>query len=206
MQQKFNSLSDKFFIEKSVKIDKTAIIYPGVILSGTTIIEAGAVIMPGCVIVDSKVGKNTIVKNSYIEKSEIGEGCEVGPFSNLRPGSIISDKVKVGAFCETKNVCVGRLSKISHLCYVGDAVVGEKCNIGCGVVFANFNGKIKQKTHIGNHVFVGCNVNLVAPLRVSDDAYICAGTTVTEDVSKGAFVIGRTRAVSKDCKAKIYWE
>ncbi|MCR5553879.1 MAG: hypothetical protein K6F08_03965 [bacterium] len=206
MQPKFNSLLDKSLIEKSVKIDKTAIIYPGVLISGTTIIDAGAVIMPGCVIVDSKIGKNTIVKNSYIEKSEVGENCEIGPFSNLRPGSIISDKVKVGAFCETKNACVGRLSKISHLCYVGDAVVGERCNIGSGVVFANFNGKIKQKTHIGNHVFVGANVNLVAPLNICDNAYICAGTTVTEDVSKGAFVIGQARAVSKDCNPKIYWE
>ena len=109
----------------------------------------------------------------------------------------MADNVKVGAFVELKNAYVGKGTKIPHLSYVGDAELGENVNVGCGVVFANYDGKKKQKSKVGNNVFIGCNVNIVAPVNIADDTYICAGTTVTKDTQPGDFVIGRVRQENK---------
>lgn len=128
----------------------------------------------------------------------------IGPFAHLRTGSKIGDNVRVGNFCEIKNSEIGSNSKISHLAYVGDAVVGKNCNIGCGVIFVNYNGKIKQKTFVGDNVFVGSNVNLIAPLNIGNSAYICAGTTVDKSVEANDFVIGRVRQEVKKGKSSKY--
>ena len=122
------------------------------------------------------------------------------PFAHIRPNCIFGDNVKIGAFVEVKNSFIGNGTKVPHLSYVGDAEIGENVNIGCGVVFANYNGQIKQKSKIGNNVFVGCNVNIVAPVTIADDTYICAGTTVTNDTNVGDFVIGRVRQENKKRK------
>ena len=105
---------------------------------------------------------------------------------------------------EIKNSKVGKGTKIAHLTYVGDAEIGENCNIGCGVIFVNYNGKEKNKIKIGNNVFVGSNCNLIAPLNIGDNVYICAGTTVTKDLAEGDFVIGRVREETKPNRAYKY--
>lgn len=184
-------ISKESIIGKNVKIENN------VKILGNCFVEDNVVIKSGSVLTDTVVGNSTIIDNSILDKSKIGKNCKIGPFAHIRPNCIFADNVKVGAFVEIKNACVGKGTKIPHLSYVGDAEIGENVNIGCGVVFANYNGKIKQKSKIGNNVFVGCNVNIVAPVSIADDTYICAGTTVTKDTDVGDFVIGRVRQENK---------
>lgn len=191
MKTKNIEISKESIIGKNVKIEND------VKILGNCCIEDNVVIKSGSVLTDTVIGNSTIVDNSILDKSKVGKNCKIGPFAHIRPNCIFADNVKVGAFVEIKNACVGKGTKIPHLSYVGDAEIGENVNIGCGVVFANYNGKIKQKSKIGNNVFVGCNVNIVAPVSIADDTYICAGTTVTKDTDVGDFVIGRVRQENK---------
>ncbi len=188
---------------KNVIIDKTVILGKGVEIQenveilGTCKIGDYTIIKSGCRLKDTNLGNNCILDGAIIEKSEIGNNCSIGPFTHIRPNSILQDNIKVGSFVEIKNSKIGKGTKVPHLSYVGDAEIGENCNIGCGVVFANYNGKIKQRSTIGNNVFIGCNVNIVAPVNIADDTYICAGTTVTDDTEQGNFVIGRVHQQNK---------
>lgn len=161
-------------------------------------------IYPNSYIFNSIIGKGTKIYSSFIENSEIGACCQVGPFAHLRTGSKIRDYVRIGNFCEIKNSIIGKNSKVSHLAYVGDAEIGENCNIGCGVIFVNYNGKIKQKSIVNDNVFVGSNVNVIAPVKIEKGAYICAGTTVDKDIQENDFVIGRVRAEIKKSRAEKY--
>lgn len=156
------------------------------------------------VITNSTIGADVKVEQSYIEDSIVGESTTIGPFAHLRPNSIIGKNCKIGNFCEIKNSVIGDGTKVSHLAYVGDAVVGKNCNIGCGVIFVNYNGKQKNKIEIGDNVFVGSNCNLIAPLKIESNVYICAGTTVTQDLKSDDFVIGRAMQVVKSNRAKDY--
>ena len=178
-------------IGKNTKIDKS------VILSGKCIIGDNCTILAGSILTDARIGNNCYIENSTIEESVIGEHCHIGPYSHLRPNCVLADRVKVGSFAEIKNSNIGEGSKIPHLSYVGDADVGKNVNVGCGVVFANYNGQIKQRSTIGDNVFIGCNVNIVAPVNIANGTYICAGTTVTKDTEEGDFVIGRVRQENK---------
>ena len=153
---------------------------------------------------NSIIGKNVQIEASFLEDSEIGEGTHIGPFSHLRPNSKIGKNCKIGNFCEIKNSTIGDGTKVSHLAYVGDAVVGKNCNIGCGVIFANYNGRTKNKITVGNNVFIGSNSNIIAPVNIADDVYICAGSTITKDIEKGDFVIGRSRETIKKGRAYQY--
>ena len=164
---------------------------------------------------NAKIDKLSVVENctieddvqieqSYLEDSIIHKGTKIGPFAHLRPGCEIGQNCKIGNFCEIKNSKIGDGTKISHLAYVGDALVGKNCNIGCGVIFANYNGRQKNKIEIGDNVFVGSNCNLIAPLKIASNVYICAGTTVTQDLIEDDFVIGRARQVVKPNRAKDY--
>ena len=127
-------------------------------------------------------------------ESTIGKGTTVGPFAYVRPGSQVGEKCRIGDFVELKKVTVGNGTKISHLTYVGDADLGERINIGCGTVFANYDGKHKYRSTVGNDVFIGCNTNLISPVRVADGVYIATGTTISEDVTEPeSLVIGRPR-------------
>lgn len=173
-------------------------------LLGNTTIGDNTKIYSGSVIIDSVVHSGSIIKSSYLEKTVVGTNCNVGPFANLRAGSVLCSQVKVGAFCEIKNSVIGSLTKISHLCYIGDASISRECNFGCGVVFANFNGKTKQKIKVGKGCFIGCNVNLIAPLIIEDGVYVCAGTTVTKNLEANDFVIGRAREEIKKNRAIKY--
>ncbi len=147
----------------------------------------------------------TLLPNNVIEGAVIKNGASVGPFARIRPNSVIGENCKIGNFVEIKNSVIGCGCKISHLAYVGDVQMGADCNIGCGVIFANYDGKNKHKTTLGDHVFVGSNCNIIAPVQIEDSSYICAGTTVVQNVKAGDFVIGRVRQENKAEKAKKYW-
>lgn len=182
---------------KNCKVGNNCKIDKNVKFLGNCIIGNNVVILGDSVIENCKIGDDVVIKSSYLTESEVENNCTIGPFSHLRKGSFIKQAVKIGAFVEIKNSKIGVNSKVPHFAYVGDAVVGERVNIGCGVVFANYDGKEKRQSVIGNDVFIGCNVNIVAPVKVADKTYICAGTTVTKDTDVGDFVIGRVRQENK---------
>ncbi len=184
---------DNTYIDAGVSVGIDAVIYPGVTLEGNTVIAEEAVLYPGSRISNSTIGKGTKVQNSVILDSQVGENSTIGPYAYLRPGSVIGSGCRVGDFVEVKNSVIKDGAKVSHLSYIGDGEIGEKSNIGCGVVFVNYDGQKKSKTVVGKNVFVGCNVNLVAPVTVEDGAYIAAGSTVTKDVEKDALCIARAR-------------
>lgn len=195
---KSNEVFDKNIIHNDCKIDI------GCSIENGSVIEKDVKIRHNSVIIKSKICMGSSVDFSYIEDSDIGENCVIGPFARIRPNSKICDNVKIGNFVEIKNSVIGNGTKISHLAYVGDALVGENCNIGCGVIFANYNGKEKNKIVVGNNCFIGSNCNLIAPLSIADNTYICAGTTVTKDTKEYDFVIGRAKETVKENRAKKY--
>jgi len=162
-------------IDKTVDIKSGAEIFSPNVFLGNTVISGETIVYPYCFLKDCKIGKN----------------CNVGPFATLREGSQVGDGCRVGNFVEIKNSVLADGTKSAHHAYIGDATVGENTNVGCGVVFANFDGKSKHKTQVGKNCFLGCNTNLVAPLKIGDDCFVAAGTTVTKDADKNSFVIGR---------------
>ncbi len=189
---------DSVYIEEDVVIGNDTEIWPGVVLKGKTIIGSGCVIGKDTIIEDSTIGDGTDILKSVIKSSEIGEGTHVGPFAYLRPGSTVGSECRVGDFVEIKNAVFGDGSKASHLAYIGDADVGKNVNVGCGVVFANYDGVHKFRTTVGDRAFIGSNSNLVAPVEVDDDAYIAAGTTVTVPVPEGSLCVGRAREIIEE--------
>jgi len=186
------------YINADVEIGIDTVIYPGVILEAGTKIGEDCIIGPNSRIVSSVIGNNVEVNNSIVLESSIGDGTKVGPFAYIRPGSVVGCNVKIGDFVELKKADIGDKTKISHLTYVGDAKVGKNVNIGCGVVFVNYDGKQKHKTIVGDNAFIGCNTNLVAPVTVGNDSYIAAGSTITEEVPEHALAIARERQVNKE--------
>ena len=190
-----------FFIDskndKDSKISMQAKIYPNVLILGKSEVCDGAVIYPNSVIINSYIGENVVVKSSFIEDSKVCGSAQIGPFSNIKQNSIIGQSSVIGNFVEVKNSAIGENVKAKHHSYIGDAEVGDGCNIGCGVIFVNFDGKTKSKIKLGKNCFVGCNSNLIAPLILAEKTYICAGTTVTKNTMAGDFVIGRCREIIK---------
>jgi len=174
------------------------IIYPGTILEKGTVIGENCIIGPNSRIVGATIGNNVEVNNSVVLESTIGDDTHVGPFAYMRPGSTVGRHVKIGDFVEIKNSNIGDETKISHLTYVGDADVGKNVNLGCGVVFVNYDGKKKNRTVVGDNAFIGCNVNLVSPVKVGEDAYIAAGSTITEEVPENSLAIARCRQTIKE--------
>lgn len=146
--------------------------------------------------VDTVIHPNTTIKEGVI----IGSNCEIGPNAYIREGCIIGNDVKIGNCVEIKKTIIGNRTKVPHFIYLGDAQVGEDCNIGCGTITCNYDGKNKYKTLIGNRAFIGSNVNLVAPVTIGDDTLIAAGSTITDDVPSGKMGIARQRQVNKDRK------
>ncbi|MBE7087486.1 MAG: hypothetical protein E7369_04210 [Clostridiales bacterium] len=192
------------FVGKNVKFGKNVVVYGNNYLDGDITVGDNVVLYPFNYVSDSVICENTTLKSSDITKSKIGANCSVGPYSRLRPNTVIGDNCKIGNFVEIKNSVIGSGCKISHLTYVGDATLGENCNVGCGVVFVNYNGKIKQRTVVGNNCFIGSNANVISPVNISDNVYICAGTTVTENCDSWDFVIGRERQINKRDLARKY--
>ena len=187
----------------------TTYIEPGVIIGQDTVIEPNVHLRAGTVIGKNvKVGANSIVTNckihdgvdilnSVMVDSEVCEGAHIGPFAYLRPNSKIGKNVKIGDFVEIKNASLDEGTKVSHLTYVGDSDVGKKVNFGCGCVTVNYDGKKKYRTTIGDNAFIGCNTNLVSPVTVKDNAYIAAGSTITDEVPESALAIARSRQINK---------
>lgn len=186
------------YIDANVKIGRDVTIYPGCILEGNTVIDEDCDIGPGSRIRNAVIGKGVSIQNSVVLESTIGEGTSVGPFAYIRPGNTIGKFARIGDFVEMKNTNFGDYSKASHLTYVGDGDVGSNVNLGCGVVFVNYDGQKKHRTVVGDNCFIGCNVNLVAPVKVNDNSYIAAGTTVTREVPEGSLAIGRARQENKE--------
>ena len=194
------------YIEEGVTIGKNVIIYPGNYITGKTIIEDNVTLLPNNYIDNSIIKKGSKIHSSVIETSEVGERCIVGPYAHLRPHSILKNSVKVGNFCEIKNSTIGDNTKVSHLAYIGDAIIGRSSNIGCGVIFVNYNGKIKANTYVGDNCFIGSNVNIIAPLSIANNSYICAGTTLTKSTLENDFVIARPKEIIKADYAAKYME
>ena len=181
------------YIDAEVEVGQDTIIYPNTCLEGTTKIGADCEIGPGTRFTNMTVGDNVQVQFSYCHDSEICDGVIMGPYVHIRPGSKISAKVKIGNFVEVKNSSIGEGSKLPHLQYIGDTDMGAGCNMGCGTITVNYDGKKKFRTTIGDNVFVGCNSNLVAPVTLADGVYVAAGSTITKDVPKNNLAIARSR-------------
>lgn len=191
-------------IDKTVVIGNNVTIYENNRIEGNSVIGDNVTIYPGCYIIDCNIGESTKIKSSELEKSKVGKNCSIGPYAHLRPNSVLFDDVKVGNFVEIKNAEIGKGTKVSHLAYVGDAKLGSGCNVGCGAIFVNYNGKTKNTTNVGDNCFIGSNCNVIAPVNIKNNSYICAGTTVTDDINSGDFVIGRVKQVVKPDKARLY--
>ena len=184
---------DNVYIDEEVRIGEGTVIGPCVRLEGSTIIGKNCKIEQNSRIANATIGDDVSIDNSVILDSSVGSNTSVGPFAYIRPGSTIGEACKVGDFVEVKNASMGNGSKSAHLTYIGDADIGENVNLGCGVVFVNYDGKNKHRSTVGDGCFIGCNVNLVSPVDVGDGAYIAAGSTVTKDIPKDALSVGRAR-------------
>ena len=180
------------------RIEAGALIMPGCYIYGRSHIEAMAKVGPNAMIVDSVIGCGASVKSSQVIESGVGSHTTVGPYAYIRPGCDVGEKVRIGDFVELKKAKIGNGTKIAHLSYLGDIELGERCNIGGGVIVVNYDGKKKYKTVVGNDCFIGCNVNLVSPVHLGDDSYVSAGSTITDDVPSQALAIARARQVNKE--------
>ncbi len=182
------------YVDRTVDVGKDTVLYPNCHLQGATKIGERCVIEPGVKITDSIIGNDVTVRsNSVITESKIEEGVSIGPFAHLRPLSEVKAKAKIGNFVEVKKSIIGRGSKANHLTYIGDCQVGEDVNVGAGTITCNYDGVEKHQTIIGDRVFVGSNVELVAPVKIGNGSSIGAGTTITKDVPEGALAISRVR-------------
>lgn len=185
---------ESVWIEPDVLLEGNVEIYPDVMLRGNTRLGKNVVIGKGCVLENAHVGDGatlepySIVKNSRVEAEAV-----VGPFAHIRDGSLIGKKSHIGNFVEVKKSSIGEDVKAKHLSYIGDAVLENRVNIGAGVVFANFDGKRKHQSHVGQGAFIGSNSLLVAPLKVGSHSFVAGGSVITKDVPDGDLAITRPR-------------
>ena len=186
------------YIGADVVIGNDTIVYPNVVLEGKTVIGSGNVIGMNCRFVDSTIGDDNDIQSTVIVESNVGNGCKIGPMAYLRPGTVLADNVKIGDFVEVKKSQVGTGTKIPHLSYVGDSVVGSGVNIGCGTITCNYDGVHKYQTTIKDGAFIGSNTNLVAPVTVEENAFIGAGSTITKDVPDSALAVTRAELRLKE--------
>lgn len=185
------------YIEADVEIGLDTIIYPNVVIGGKTVIGEGVIISSSSEVRDAKIGNDVHIKQSVIHDSAVGDGTTIGPFAQLRPGSDLGHNVKVGNFVEVKKSTLKDDVKVSHLSYIGDASIGENTNVGCGAITVNYDGKEKHLTEVGRDSFIGCNANLIAPIKIGDRSFVAAGSTVTDEVPDDSLAIGRTRQTTK---------
>lgn len=186
------------YIDLDVKIGMDTIIEPNVILKGNTVIGEDCIIGANSKIIDSRISDDVKIENSTVLESNIDSNTTVGPYAYIRPNCNIGKNVKIGDFVEVKNSNIDDNTKASHLTYIGDANLGKGINLGCGVVFVNYDGKNKFRTTVEDNSFIGCNTNLIAPVKVEENSYIAAGSTITDDVPKNNLAIARARQVNKD--------
>jgi bifunctional UDP-N-acetylglucosamine pyrophosphorylase/glucosamine-1-phosphate N-acetyltransferase len=181
------------WIDVQATLGRDAVVHPNTQLLGATVLAETAEVGPNCTLTDTFVGAGARVTNATTEGAEIGPEATVGPYTYLRPGTRLARGAKAGGFVEMKNAEIGEGSKVPHLSYVGDARIGEGCNIGAGTITANYDGVAKHRTEIGDHVFVGSDTVLVAPSLLADGAFVAAGSTVTAPVGPGELAVARGR-------------
>ena len=190
------------YIEADVVIGSDTILEANVSLKGQTCIGAQCQIGANTEIHDSQLADGVSVTQSVIESSTVATGATVGPFAHLRPNSHLGQEVHIGNFVEVKNSTLGAGVKSGHLTYIGDADLGRDINIGCGTIFVNYDGKKKHRSTVGDQAFIGCNANIVSPVKIGGQTFIAAGTTVTRDVPDQALAISRV----KQDNIPNYWQ
>ena len=188
---------DTAYIDADVKIGCDTLIEGNVVIKGNTEIGDDCVVTSGSRIIDSKIANNVTVTSSTVEQAEMDEFSDVGPNSHLRPKAIIRKGAHIGNFVEIKNAEIGENSKVGHLTYIGDATLGKDVNVGCGTIFANYDGVKKDHTNVGDRAFIGSGATLVAPVNIADHAFVAADSTITKDVAKYEMAIARGRQVNK---------
>ena len=182
------------YIDKTVRVGRDTTIYPNCSLQGETIIGERCIVEPNSQITDSKISGDVVIKtSSVIAESTIEDGASIGPFARLRPGTVVKRTARIGNFVEVKKSVIGEGSKANHLTYLGDTTVGKGVNVGAGTITCNYDGKKKHPTVIEDDVFVGSNVELVAPVTVKKGSTIGAGSTITKDVPEDALAISRSK-------------
>ena len=192
----------KPYIEHTAIIESGAYIEGNVRILGESIVASGAKICGGTTLDSATIGSGTVVANSIISHAYIGCNSTVGPYAHIHKESVLGDNMRVGNFVEVKNSHIGSGTKMAHLAYIGDADIGDMCNIGCGAIFVNYDGVSKRRSTVGNGVFIGSNSNIVAPVTIEDGAYIAAGSTVTISLPRDVMCIARAREVVKEGRAK----
>lgn len=190
-------------IDETCKLGKNVVIYPGTIIKGNSIIGQNCILEGNNYIEDCAISENNKISYSYIVSSRIGRDNQIGPFSRLRNVEILNN-TKIGNFVEVKKSLIKNGVKASHLTYIGDSEIGENTNIGCGVVFCNYNGKEKFTSRVGKNCFIGCNCNLIAPIDVGDNVYIAAGVTLNKNIESNKFVTNNREIKVKDDIKKIH--
>ena len=186
------------WIDAGVTIGRDTVLYPNVTLEGTTTIGEDTVIHSGVRITNCTIGNRvTILDQSVLKESAVEDDAAVGPFAHLRPGVILRKKAKVGNFVEMKKAELGEGAKANHLSYLGDARLGKGVNVGAGTITCNYDGWKKYETVIGDHVFVGSDTQLIAPVTIGQGAVIAAGSTISEDVPADALAITRVAQVNR---------
>lgn len=183
--------TDGIIIERSVEIGLGTEILPGTIITGKTKIGCGCVIGPNSIVENSSIGDRVIVNTSQISGSIVENDTIIGPYVHVRPDSHIKNDARIGDFVEIKNSTIGEKSAVSHLVYIGDSDIGKKVNVGCGTATVNYDGVEKSRCVVGDYCFIGCNTNLIAPVKLGKAVYTAAGTTVTSDVPDYALAIDR---------------
>lgn len=181
------------WVDSTATVSQDVILMPGTAITGKTTVASGAVIGPRTTLHDCTVAQSARVLESHCTEAIIGQGANVGPFTFLRPGTKLLAGSKAGAYVEMKNATLGEGSKVPHLSYVGDAIIGEGSNIGAATIFVNYDGVEKHYTVVGDHVRIGSDSMLVAPVTIGDGAYTAAGSVITEDVPAGAMGVGRAK-------------
>jgi bifunctional UDP-N-acetylglucosamine pyrophosphorylase/glucosamine-1-phosphate N-acetyltransferase len=177
------------WIDVDVTIGRDTVIRPSTQLLGATRLGGGCTIGPDSTLADVTVGDDASVVRTHAKSASIGDRAEVGPYTFVRPGTVLGTDAKLGAFVETKNASIGTGTKVPHLTYVGDADIGEHSNIGASSVFVNYDGQAKHRTKVGSHVRTGSDTMFVAPVTIGDGAYTGAGTVIREDVPPGALAV-----------------
>lgn len=190
--------TDGVIIGKDVKIGNSTVILPNTIIIGNSTVGDSCVIGPNTYIDNSTIGNDVILDNCKILDSDVENNVDAGPFVKVRTNSVLKKGVHIGNFVEVKNSVVGEGSKSAHLTYIGDSDVGSDVNFGCGTVTCNYDGKNKSRCKIGDGAFIGCNTNLIAPVEVGEQAYIAAGSTITDSIPDKALSIARAKQVNKE--------
>jgi bifunctional UDP-N-acetylglucosamine pyrophosphorylase/glucosamine-1-phosphate N-acetyltransferase len=185
------------YISPDAVIGNDTIIYPGSWIEGKSVIGSRCIVGPYSFLKESAIGNGVEIRFSYITNARVEDNVKIGPFAHLRPGAVMKTGSRIGNFSEVKNSVIGEGSKVNHLSYIGDATLGRDVNVGAGTITCNYDGIRKNKTVIGDHTFIGSNVNLVAPVNVGSDVLLGAGSTITDDVPSDALAIARARQVIK---------